>query len=57
MGINVLSLFDGMSCGQVALERIGAKVDRYFASEIKKHATKVAKANYPGFLIYKKRNL
>lgn len=47
MRINVLSLFDGMSCGQIALERIGAKVDRYFASEIKKHAIKVAKANYP----------
>lgn len=48
MGINVLSLFDGMSCGQIALERIGAKVDRYFASEIKKHAIKVTKENYPG---------
>lgn len=44
----VLSLFDGMSCGQIALERIGAKVDRYFASEIKKHAIKVTKENYPG---------
>ena len=48
MAINVLSLFDGMSCGQIALERIGAKVDRYFASEIKKHAIKVTKENYPG---------
>lgn len=47
MGINVLSLFDGMSCGQVALERIGVKVDRYFASEIKKHAIKVTMNNYP----------
>ena len=43
----VLSLFDGMSCGQIALEKIGVKVDRYFASEIKKHAIKVAKENYP----------
>ena len=43
----VLSLFDGMSCGQVALERIGVKVDRYFASEIKKHAIKVTMNNYP----------
>lgn len=47
MAINVLSLFDGMSCGQIALERIGAKVDRYFASEIKKHAIKVTMNNYP----------
>ena len=37
-GINVLSLFDGMSCGQIALERAGIKVNQYFASEIKKHA-------------------
>ena len=44
----VLSLFDGMSCGQIALEKIGVKVDRYFASEIKKHAIKVTKENYPG---------
>ena len=47
MGINVLSLFDGMSCGQIALERIGVKVNRYFASEIKKHAIKVTMNNYP----------
>lgn len=40
-GINVLSLFDGISCGQLALERAGIKVDKYFASEIDKHAVKV----------------
>ena len=34
--MNVLSLFDGMSCGQIALERAGIKVNNYFASEIKK---------------------
>ena len=34
-GINVLSLFDGMSCGQIALEKVGVKVDNYFAGEIK----------------------
>jgi DNA-cytosine methyltransferase len=45
--MNVLSLFDGMSCGQVALEKAGFKVSNYFASEIDKHAIKVAKANYP----------
>lgn len=46
-GITVLSLFDGMSCGQIALERIGIKVDKYFASEIDKHAIKVTMNNYP----------
>jgi DNA (cytosine-5)-methyltransferase 3A len=46
MGITVLSLFDGMSCGQIALERAGIKVDKYFASEIKKHAIKVTQHNY-----------
>jgi len=45
--MNVLSLFDGMSCGQIALERVGLKVDNYFASEIDKHAIKVTQANYP----------
>lgn len=45
--INVLSLFDGMSCGQIALERAGIKVKNYFASEIDKYAIKVAKHNYP----------
>jgi DNA (cytosine-5)-methyltransferase 3A len=46
-GMNVLSLFDGMSCGQIALERAGIKVSNYYASEIKKHAIKVAIDNYP----------
>ena len=45
--MNVLSLFDGMSCGQQALERIGIKVDNYFASEIDKYAIQVTMANYP----------
>lgn len=45
--MNVLSLFDGMSCGQQALERAGFKVDNYFASEIDKFAIKVTMANYP----------
>lgn len=47
MGINVLSLFDGMSCGQIALERAGIEVDKYYASEIKDHAIKVTQHNYP----------
>jgi len=45
--MNVLSIFDGMSCGQIALERAGKKVDKYFASEIKAHGIKVSSHNYP----------
>jgi DNA (cytosine-5)-methyltransferase 3A len=45
--MNILSLFDGMSCGQQALERAGFKVDNYFASEIDKYAITVTMANYP----------
>lgn len=44
--MNILSLFDGMACGRIALERSGVKVDKYFASEIDKYAIKVSKANY-----------
>lgn len=47
MGINVLSLFDGMSCGRIALERAGVEVDNYYASEIDKYAIQVSKHNYP----------
>jgi DNA-cytosine methyltransferase len=45
--MNVLSLFDGCSCGQQALERANIKVNNYFASEIDKYAIKVTMANYP----------
>lgn len=45
--MNVLSLFDGMSCGQIALQKSGIQVKKYFAAEIDKYAIKVAKANYP----------
>lgn len=45
--MNVLSLFDGMSCGQIALNRAGIKYSNYFASEVDKHAIKVTQANYP----------
>ena len=45
--MNVLSMFDGMSCGRIALERAGIPVTKYFAAEIDKYAIKVAKANYP----------
>ena len=43
----VLSLFDGMSCGQLALKRAGVHVDKYYASEIKPHAIKVTQYNFP----------
>lgn len=49
-GITVLSLFDGMSCGMIALERAGIKVKNYYASEVDKHAIKVSKVNYPGII-------
>jgi len=45
--MNVLSLFDGMSCGQITLERAGIKVDNYFASEIDKYAIQITQKNYP----------
>lgn len=45
--ITVLSLFDGMSCGQIALERAGVPVKQYFASEVDKWAIKVTQHNYP----------
>jgi len=46
--MNILSLFDGMSCGQIAFNRAGIKYNKYFASEIDKYAVKVAMTNYPG---------
>ena len=45
--MNVLSLFDGMSCARLALDRAGLPVTSYFASEVDKYAITVAKANYP----------
>jgi site-specific DNA-cytosine methylase len=43
----VLSLFDGISCGQIALKRAGIKVDKYYASEIEPNAIKVTQHNFP----------
>jgi len=43
----VLSLFDGISCGQIALQRANIAYDRYFASEINKQSIKVTQRNYP----------
>jgi DNA (cytosine-5)-methyltransferase 3A len=48
--MNVLSLFDGMSCGRIALERLGIQVDNYYASEIDKYAIQVSQANYPDII-------
>jgi site-specific DNA-cytosine methylase len=47
MGVKILSLFDGISCGQIALNRVGVKYDKYYASEINKDAIKVTQYNYP----------
>jgi site-specific DNA-cytosine methylase len=48
--MNVLSLFDGMSCGQIALKNLNIKVDNYFASEIDPHAIKVSSENFPNMI-------
>lgn len=45
--MNVLSLFDGMSGGQIALKKLGITPDNYFASEIDKYAIEVAQKNFP----------
>lgn len=45
--LTVLSLFDGMSCGQIAIERAGLKVKKYYACEIDEYAIKVTQHNYP----------
>lgn len=45
--MNVLSLFDGMSCGRLALERAGIKIEKYYASEINPFSMQIAQKNYP----------
>lgn len=45
--MNVLSLFDGMSCGQLAINRLGLSYNNYYASEVDKYAIKVTMANFP----------
>jgi len=45
--MNILSLFDGLSGGRIALERTGVKVDNYYSSEIDKYAIRIADKNYP----------
>lgn len=46
----ILSLFDGMSCGQIALNRLGVSIEKYYASEVDKHAIKETHANFPNTL-------
>lgn len=46
-GLNVLSLFDGLSCGQIALKELGVKVDKYYASEVDKFAIEQTQLNFP----------
>ena len=48
--INVFSMFDGMSCGQLALKKAGIKVNTYHASEIDKYAMSITKKNFPSTL-------
>lgn len=48
--VKVLSLFDGMSAGRIALERAGFEVEEYYASEIDKYAVQVSKDNYPDII-------
>ena len=48
--MKVLSLFDGMSCGRIALDQLGIPVETYYASEIDKYAIQVSQANYPDII-------
>jgi DNA (cytosine-5)-methyltransferase 3A len=48
--MKILSLFDGISCGMVALERAGINVDIYYASEIDKNAISISQKNYPNIV-------
>lgn len=48
--MNVLSLFDGVSCARIALDNLGVNVEKYYASEIDKHAINVSKSNYPDII-------
>lgn len=48
--LNVLSLFDGMSCGRLALDRAGVSINKYYSSEIDKWAIEVSTDNYPDII-------
>jgi len=49
-GLVVLSLFDGISCGRIALKRANIKVNKYYSSEIDKNAIKISESNYPDII-------
>ena len=52
-GINVLSLFDGISCAKLAMEKAGIKINKYYSSEIDKSALKIQEHHYgsdPNFI-------
>ena len=51
--INVLSLFDGISCGHVALDRAGIQIKNYYASEINSDSIKVTNYNFPQTILHK----
>ena len=48
--MNILSLFGGIECGRVAIERLGIPVDKYFSSEIDPYAIKITRSNYPDII-------
>ena len=43
----MMSMYDGMSCGHIALDKLGARVNRYYATEIDKYAIQTTQTNYP----------
>lgn len=45
--VQVLSMYDGMSCGHIALDKLGANVTRYYASEVDKYAIQTTQHNFP----------
>jgi len=45
--MKILSLFDGISCARIALERAGIPVEAYYASEVDKYAIQISQKNYP----------
>lgn len=45
--LEVLSMYDGMSCGRLALDKLGANIHRYYTTEIDKHAIKTTQTNFP----------
>lgn len=53
--MNVLSLFDGMGCGWIALRELGIKVDRGYSSEVDKYAIAQVKLNFPEVIQFGKR--